>query len=433
MGKLIHLKQAEAEPRRERLTKTIIDNLEYDPDGGSWQVVWDTDVDNLGVRIGKRSKRWVLRYRARGRQRLWTIGPTTQHPVKQAREIARDANAGIIRGEDPSLDKQRARRLPDEDTCAGLFRIWLNDYARKRRKTWETDAARLLADPDDVEDDDAKQARRQAPIRRLHPLRPGHDRREDVEDVLIAVHAEISDESPVTADRAVQTVQACLNWHVRRRNIPASFKDIAELVDFNGSESREDHIRPSELAQFAAATADRPVKWRCALWLMLLTGSRSSSEALSLRWSDVRLDVGEIVYPETKNGSSHTLPITPAVRAILETLPRTSEWVFPRRRGDGPALDARKQFKRIRSAGFVDHITPHALRHTARTMMETKLRIPQPTVDAVLNHSTAGMAGTYTHVTLDDMREALVELEAYVLEQAGIADFAEFVTEPGRA
>ena len=92
--------------------------------------------------------------------------------------------------------------------------------------------------------------------------------------------------------------------------------------------------------------------------------------------------------------------------------------------------DGRKTFAKLRDAGgFVDKITPHALRHTARTCLEAKLRIPRSTVNAVLNHADEGMAATYTHVGLDDIRGALIELEHFLFDKAGIDDFAEYLAE----
>ena len=61
MGKVIDLDERAGRtgPRRARLTKTVIDRLQWDPDGGAWQVCYDEDVQNLCVRLGARSKRWV--------------------------------------------------------------------------------------------------------------------------------------------------------------------------------------------------------------------------------------------------------------------------------------------------------------------------------------------------------------------------------------
>lgn len=423
-----------------KLTKAVVDRSSFDPKGAAWQVVWDSELVGFGLRLQPPSRKkpngdrvYVVRYRnAEGKKRYLTLGRHGEVTTEQARRLAREKMASVWAGEDPQEKKRQAREEPDDDTFHALATAYVTQYAAAKRKSWRTDAARLLADPDDVQGADAKQARLEAPIRKLHHLRPGHDSREDFEDALRGVHEAIGQRAPVEADRVVQTVNAVLNWHAKRRRVPSSFMNIASLIELNGWQRREAHVRTGELAAFAAGASRLSLQWRAAAWLMLLTGSRSKSEVLSLRWENVHLHVGEFTYPMTKNGGAHTLPITPAVRTIFERLPRTSDWVFPARRDlSKPRQDSRKAFRKLNSDGaFVDRITPHALRHTARTYLEAKLRIPRSTVNAALNHADDGMAATYTHVNLDDVREALGELERFILSEAGIDSFDRYLQGP---
>lgn len=422
-----HEKTLKTKTKRQRLTEASIQKLRHNPSGSSWQVVWDTKVDNLGVRVGVASKRWVLRYRnAAGNQRLWSFGSTTQIPVRRARELAQEANVRIVRGEDPSVQK-RTKRAQDDPTLKALFRSWIDEYAAHRRRSWCRDKARLLAEPDDVITETAKNVRRNAPIHMVHHLRAS-DGVEVIEEALVRVHQLITQRGrPGGANKLLRTVRTALNWHVKRRNLPQTFRNITNVIDMNPACPRVRHLRPPELEKFAAATLRLPLTTRCAVWLMLLTGARSTSEVLALRWEDVHLDVGELVFPMTKNGKEHRLPITPAIRHIFDAIPKTPTWVFPRRDGTKPISSVRTAFSMLAEANFIDHITAHALRHTARTLLETKCRIPGPTVDAVLNHATRGMASTYCHVTRDDVYEALVELEQFILDAALIEDFDEFL------
>lgn len=419
MGELIHLKSTQATTDRVKISKSVIDAFKYDPDGTSWQVIWDSVIENLGVRVRARSKNWVLRYRNdSGKQRLWTIGATSKITVRKARELAENANARIVLGEDPSAEKQ-ARRDPDEDTFRGLARQWLDEYSKLKRKSWREDESRLFPDTEG-----------EGPIEflALHDLRPGHSPIEEFEDVLREAHAAVSERAPVSADRAAQVVGTALNWHVKRRRIPRHYRNICQIVDMNGHTRRKAWLRPTELATFAAQVANWPLHWRAATWFTLFTGSRMRSETLKLPWKDVHLDAGEFTYQQTKSQRPHTLPITPTIRAIFDVMPRNKAWVFPSPASSGTTLNAPDAwFRRRVEQAFVEQITPHALRHTTRTYLQTKLRVPGPTVDAVLNHSTQGMAGTYTHVHLDDVRAALEDLEVFVLEHAKIDDFAAYL------
>lgn len=413
MGDLLRFqKRAATSTERTRITKTVIDALEWD--GTSWHVVWDVDIENLGVRVRAVSKNWVLRYRnAQNKQRTWTIGKTTQITVQQARALAGQANARIRLGEDPSADKQAGRIEPAEPTFVQLARTWLEDPQRRAKcKTTSTDTARMLAEK-----------RPKHPIHKLHELRPGHDEREAFETTLLAVHRAISKTAPSEADRTVQTVQACINWHIRRRTVPAAWSNIAGCIDMNGWNKRQDYLRSTELAKFFAVVGTLRYPWPQAMLLTLLTGARMKSEVLRLRWSDVALDDHELVFRATKNGKPHRLPITPAMAAIFASIPRDHDdgFVFRGRSQAGHLNTTRRAFQIVRSKElFIGHVTAHALRHTARTYLESNLRVGGVIVDGVLNHATPGMASTYTHVGMDELRDAMLELEAFVLQHAAI-------------
>lgn len=66
-----------------------------------------------------------------------------------------------------------------------------------------------------------------------------------------------------------------------------------------------------------------------AAWeLMLFTGLRVGN-VITLRWSDVDLDAGKLRVARLKNGRQGTFPLADRVVALLDALPKHSEWVFP--------------------------------------------------------------------------------------------------------
>lgn len=66
-----------------------------------------------------------------------------------------------------------------------------------------------------------------------------------------------------------------------------------------------------------------------AAWeLMLFTGLRVGN-VITLRWSDVDLDVGKLRVAELKNGRAVTFPLADRVVALLDALPKHSDWIFP--------------------------------------------------------------------------------------------------------
>jgi integrase len=136
--------------------------------------------------------------------------------------------------------------------------------------------------------------------------------------------------------------------------------------------------------------------------LLILTGQRRE-EIGGLRWSEIDRDAGTITLPteRTKNGHAHTLPITPSVALILDSVPQVAgrDHVFGIR-GYGftgwdaakKALDARCKLKG-KSAGF----KLHDLRRSLASWLGEHDVEPW-TIECLLNHwsgSRGGLAGVY--------------------------------------
>ena len=52
-------------------------------------------------------------------------------------------------------------------------------------------------------------------------------------------------------------------------------------------------------------------------------------ELLSLQWSNIDLEKAIALLPQTKNGSSRWVPLSPRASEMLSSLERTDERVFP--------------------------------------------------------------------------------------------------------
>ena len=72
-----------------------------------------------------------------------------------------------------------------------------------------------------------------------------------------------------------------------------------------------------------------------ALELQILTATRPG-EAVGARWPEfgLRGEIWTIPAARTQTGRDHTVPLSPRVVALLNGLPRSSEYVFPGRSGD---------------------------------------------------------------------------------------------------
>jgi len=146
--------------------------------------------------------------------------------------------------------------------------------------------------------------------------------------------------------------------------------------------------------------------------LALITGARIG-ELLALTWADV--SDNELVFLETKNGTTRRLPMSPAMAAVFKQCPKGSTWVFTnaRTRKAYTANGVRHVFNRavVRAGILTGDVTVHTLRHTALSRMIAS-GIDDHTVMAISGHSSQRMLARYTHPTNARKIEALESITA---------------------
>src|SRR6266404_1660608 len=113
-----------ASPRR--LTKTTVDRLK------PGDTAWDSDVRGFCVRKQRRDAVYALKYRAGGKQRLYTIGlhgsPWT---VEKARNEAVRLWGEIAKGTDPTLLREAMKEAPTFDAFADRYLDEVSDTHKK--------------------------------------------------------------------------------------------------------------------------------------------------------------------------------------------------------------------------------------------------------------------------------------------------------------
>ena len=141
-----------------------------------------------------------------------------------------------------------------------------------------------------------------------------------------------------------------------------------------------------------------------AVRLLLLTGCRSS-EVITLRWFDYR--EGHLHLRDSKTGP-RTVWLSGAARRVLESIDRTSPWVFPTR--DATRARDRRWLSsfwlRLRAEADLSDVRMHDLRHTYATLAlrqgESVLAIAR-----LLGHASPRTTLKYTHLADAMVREAI--------------------------
>ena len=152
-----------------------------------------------------------------------------------------------------------------------------------------------------------------------------------------------------------------------------------------------------------------------AIAILAFTGLRVG-ELEQLRWSDVRLDLGETgklhirrggSRETTKDKDARLIPIHVRISPIFNALPRTDELVMPGLRQRQVLAD----IKRLsRKAGFVGNYKTHSLRHHFASMCANSA-IPYRMALEWMGHSSSSILDLYYHLH-DAESEAAMQLLA---------------------
>ena len=369
---------------------------------GQW--LWDIVVKGFGARGQADGVFYCLRYRHRGKQRVYSIG---RHGSPWTPDQAREKAKQLL-GSDPVGERRKNREV---DSTARTFAKEVDRYLGRKQADLKPRAWVEL------------QRHLKGHAKPLLTLRLDEIRKATIAEVLNDIQ---DNRGPVSRNRFRSNLSAFFAWAISEGMLEANPVEGTAKAKENGA--RERTLTPSELAEVWAALGDDD--FSNILRLLILTGQRRE-EIGGLRWSEVDFDRSLLVLPaaRTKNKLGHELPLSPQARAILESLrPKASgnviapnafvktgrELVFGIGKNgfNGYGYSKARLDKRIaeQRAKPMPAWTLHDLRRTAATGMADMGILPHH-IEAVLNHVSghkAGVAGIYNRAKYEtEMREAL--------------------------
>jgi integrase len=367
------------------------------PAGANQTVLWDNDPTGLGLKIRTSgTSSWVFCYRPEGvgrkePSRTITLGTWPSVALDAARKAAKAKTGKVALGEDPALELREARNR-EKKTVEAAVEGYVGSI--KRRK---------LVDAPNIE----------SSLRRnLAPLWSKEIDKLKQADFVALIEALETAEKPGAATNLRRFLHAMLGWSQSKGLVP--FNELAGLRRPRGS-------RAERLAEGRKRRAldDDEIK---ALWLAwgslgafggliqlgLLTGLRRN-ELSGLRWRDIQNDRIVIEAARAKTGARHEVPLTAAMRAVLNAQPKTpSALVFPSPRiGDAMEGWSKLTPKAVQGAGFAFRL--HDLRRTTRTLM-SRLGVAEDVGELAIGHARVGLVGVYNKDTAWPARVAAFEL-----------------------
>ena len=242
--------------------------------------------------------------------------------------------------------------------------------------------------------------------------------RRDVLDVLDRV---VDSGAPIAANRTLSAIRKLFNWCVQRDIIAAS--PCAGVKPPTEERSRDRVLSDAELKTIWIAADQVEGPFGPLIKLLVLTGQRRD-EVAKMQWSELDLKARLWTLPpeRVKNNQPHEVPLSDAVIAILEFLPRLSGSPFVlTTSGEAPASNYSKNKRRLDMllSANMPSWRLHDLRRTTASGM-ARLGINLPVIEKVLNHSSgsfAGIVGVYQrHSFAEEKRKALEAWANHIIE-----------------
>ncbi|BBF79506.1 tyrosine-type recombinase/integrase [Asticcacaulis excentricus] len=399
-----------------RITKEAVDALPADKDA----VYWDRDVKGFGVRVkpgGQKS--YLVQYRNReGRSRRLTLGQHGHITPKEAERLARAALGQVAGGADPvESGKQLKQELTVAALCAEYVEaVELGLRDPKRAVVFGKSGAPKKAS---THQEDLYRINRHI-IPHLGKRKVGAVTSADVRRFMDAVaqgRTATRAKDPATKKRG--TVRTTGGSGVAARTVGLLGGIFSYAVDRGHLETnpcrgvkrppdkrREVRLSAEQYALLGKALRASEVAgevWQAVgvFRLIALTGCRLG-EAQNLKWTEVDLPGQVLRLSDTKTGCS-VRPIGSAVVALLNSLPREGDYVFPSPLDQNtPYGGLPGAWKRVLGRLNTDEeanlngLTPHGLRH-AYASTGGDLGLTEITISALLGHSSAGVTQRYIH------------------------------------
>ncbi|MBN8828205.1 MAG: tyrosine-type recombinase/integrase [Sphingobacteriia bacterium] len=355
------------------------------PEAGKRAYYYDSKLNGLGIMIfPSGTKTFFVYKRVNGKPDKIKLGRFPDMSIEQARKAATSCLNDISQGIDPNKDKKKLR---NEMLFSELFSKYLEEYAKKRKKSWHIDKGYY-----------------DNHLEILYKKKISSILKQDIEKL----HHLIKERAGLyAANRTISLIQTVYNkaidWGYEGLNPALRIKKFKE-------NARDRFLKPDEISSFFEAINNEPNDViKAFFYISLFTGARKSN-VLSMQWKDLHLDSDPYwKIPETKNGEAHIVSLVPEAVDILKELKDNSDskWVFPSPASKSGHLEEPKSaWKRILKRAGIEDLRIHDLR---RTMASWQVRNGANSyiIGKTLGHKDKQATAVYARVSADTARESM--------------------------
>lgn len=322
---------------RLRFTDLALRSLPY---SHTHAYVWDTAFPTLGMRIGKRTKTFIVI--KPGGKRI-TLGKYPFMTLSDARQRA------------AKLYGHATIALSNAPTALQAVSTFFDTHVAKNRPKTQKDTIRLINK------------------HFIPPLGSTAIDRITTQDITAITDA--MRRTPAEAIKAHAAMSVLFRWAVRRQMIP---KNPMQGLPLPARPAQRDRVlTDAELtAVLRAALKIINTPFGAMLMIAIYTGMRRG-EVEKLKWSYITRDKITLPKEIVKNNTEHVLPNT--INGYLTAIPRTNDDLFPR-------IDSNSAKKKFDALCGVNGWVVHDLRRTFSTKMAEWEIAPPDIVEAILNH-----------------------------------------------
>ena len=420
---------------KQAFTTARIENLTCET-GKAQSIYWDTKAPGLGLRVtaaGARSFIFEARLFGKtirttiGDARTWELGKARAEATRLKTLTDKDVDPREQRAEQQAAHEARKAAARRNDVTFG--EAW-DIYINTRKSFWSErhyQDHQQHASIGGLPRKRGKGLTEPGPLALLRPIKLNSLTGDRIAEWLSLEAAN----RPTMTALSFRLLRAFIRW-------AADSKDFTGLIPSEAYKARDvkdavprvkakegDVLQREQLATwFAAVRAIPNFVQSTYLQGLLITGARRE-ELAALRWEEVDMRWRSITLDDKVEGTGgRTIPLPPYLASLFTELKKRnndSPWVFPSpTSADGKIAEPRIAHVKALRAADLPHVSLHGLRRSFGTLSEW-CEVPVGIVAQIQGHKPSAIAEKhYRRRPLDLLRKWHDQIEAWILEQAGI-------------
>ena len=410
------------------------------PAGKAQAFLWDVTAPGLGLRATPAGKpAYVFQGEFQQKTIRITIGNPAAWSIPQAQEKARELQRQIDEGRDPrdlkrdvmaAAVEKKAVAAAQALTVGDVWPRYLEEGKPKRKDAFKP---RYRADLEAMAAPGGEKKKRGAGNTRPGPLFPllALALSQVNEDTLKSWFDREAMTGKHQATRALMMFRGFMRWCAAKPEYRAlvdrdAGKAAAILEALPSNTRRTDALEAAQVPGWWTGVEQLGNRTASVyLRALLLSGARRE-EMAALKWADVDFQWRKLTIAD-KVDATRVIPLTSYLAQQLATLPRINEFVFASTGKAGRIADTRASHaKALQSAG-IDSLTIHGLRRSFSLLGESA-GAPAGAIAQVMGHKPSATAEGYRPRSVDALRPFLAQIEAHILEMAGVTFYVQAAT-----